>query len=56
MKFTVKFTNWALITIGALAIIGSVNDNNVSGLVGGLMFLVAGIVNLNFIYSSKFLK
>ena len=50
MKGTLKVFAWSEIVIGALAVLGSIgNTYDGYGLVGGALFIAAGVVALKYI-------
>ncbi len=53
MKTTVKIFAIIGIVLGGLALFGSIDSGDVSGLVGGALFIAWGIVDLAFLNSIK---
>jgi hypothetical protein len=56
MESILKIFSIILIVVGVLAILGSLSDNSLSGIVGGTMFLVEGILALAYIGECKEVK
>jgi hypothetical protein len=38
-----KFYGWFSVVLGTLAILGSLDDSNIYGVLGGVMFITAGV-------------